>query len=79
MTDFFLLTKFEQNSNKEEIINEYYINIKKFIVLKEKYYKRRRKNIVVTGGDNSMGRELLLQLLAKGVTIFAVDIKIWMH
>lgn len=32
------------------------------------------KNIVVTGGGNGVGRELVLQLLRKGATVFAADI-----
>ncbi len=32
------------------------------------------KKIVVTGGGNGMGRELVLQLLKKGATVFAADI-----
>ncbi len=34
------------------------------------------KNIVVTGGGNGVGRELVLQLLEKGATVFAVDINL---
>ena len=36
--------------------------------------KRRGKNIVVTGGGNGVGRELVLQLLRKGATVFTADI-----
>lgn len=36
--------------------------------------KSQGKNIVVTGGGNGVGRELVLQLLGKGATVFAVDI-----
>lgn len=36
--------------------------------------KTQGKNIVVTGGGNGVGRELVLQLLEKGATIFAADI-----
>lgn len=36
--------------------------------------KAQGKNIVVTGGGNGVGRELVLQLLGKGTTVFAVDI-----
>lgn len=32
------------------------------------------KNIVVTGGGNGVGRELVLQLLEKGATVYAADI-----
>lgn len=34
------------------------------------------KNIVVTGGGNGVGRELVLQLLEKGATVFAADINL---
>lgn len=36
--------------------------------------KVQGKNIVVTGGGNGVGRELVLHLLKKGATVFAVDI-----
>lgn len=36
--------------------------------------KTQGKNIVVTGGGNGVGRELVLQLLEKGATVYAVDI-----
>ncbi|MDF2589256.1 MAG: short-chain dehydrogenase/reductase [Anaerocolumna sp.] len=36
--------------------------------------KAQGKNIVVTGGGNGVGRELVLQLLGKGATVFAADI-----
>ncbi|WP_099466849.1 SDR family NAD(P)-dependent oxidoreductase [Konateibacter massiliensis] len=36
--------------------------------------KAQGKNIVVTGGGNGVGRELVLQLLEKGATVFAADI-----
>lgn len=36
--------------------------------------KAQGNNIVVTGGGNGVGRELVLQLLEKGATVFAVDI-----
>lgn len=36
--------------------------------------KAQGKNIIVTGGGNGVGRELVLQLLDKGATVFAVDI-----
>ena len=36
--------------------------------------KAQGKNIVVTGGGNGVGRELTLQLLDKGATVFAIDI-----
>lgn len=36
--------------------------------------KANKKNIVVTGGGNGVGRELVLQLLRKGATVFAADI-----
>jgi len=32
------------------------------------------KNIIVTGGGSGVGRELVLQLLKKGATVFAADI-----
>jgi len=38
--------------------------------------KLNNKVIVVTGGGNGVGRELVLQLLAKGVSVAAVDINI---
>lgn len=34
------------------------------------------KNIVVTGGGNGVGRELALQLLNQGATVFAADINL---
>ena len=36
--------------------------------------KAQGKNIIVTGGENGVGRELVLQLLKKGATVIAVDI-----
>lgn len=36
--------------------------------------KVQNKVIVVTGGGNGMGRELVLQLLAKGASVAAVDV-----
>ncbi|MDD3137492.1 MAG: SDR family oxidoreductase [Lachnospiraceae bacterium] len=36
--------------------------------------KAQGKHIVVTGGGNGVGRELTLQLLEKGATVFVVDI-----
>lgn len=36
--------------------------------------KTNGKNIIVTGGGNGVGRELVLQLLKKDATVFAVDI-----
>lgn len=38
--------------------------------------KAENKNIVVTGGGNGVGRELVLQLLEKGATVFAADINL---
>lgn len=38
--------------------------------------KAEGKNIVVTGGGNGVGRELVLQLLEKGATVFAADINL---
>jgi short-subunit dehydrogenase len=38
--------------------------------------KASGKNIVVTGGGNGVGRELVLQLLNQGATVFAVDINL---
>lgn len=36
--------------------------------------KIREKNIVVTGGGSGVGRQLVLKLLSKGASVFAVDI-----
>jgi len=36
--------------------------------------KVQGKSIVVTGGGNGVGRQIVLQLLEKGATVFAVDI-----
>lgn len=36
--------------------------------------KAKGKHIIVTGGGGGVGRELVLQLLEKGATVFAVDI-----
>lgn len=36
--------------------------------------KVQGKSIVVTGGGNGVGREIVLQLLEKGATVFAADI-----
>ncbi|MGC6174604.1 SDR family NAD(P)-dependent oxidoreductase [Lacrimispora sp. 38-1] len=38
--------------------------------------KAAGKNIVVTGGGNGVGRELVLQLLEQGATVFAADINL---
>ncbi len=40
----------------------------------KKIMKVEGKNIVVTGGGNGVGRELVLQLLRKGATVFTADI-----
>ena len=36
--------------------------------------KAENKKIVVTGGGNGMGREIVLNLLAKGSKVVAVDV-----
>ena len=36
--------------------------------------KAENKTIIVTGGGSGMGRELVLNLLAKGAKVAAVDI-----
>lgn len=72
-------TKYKQKVTFEGYYTDIKCNKKKFEFImygeeKEKIMKVEGKNIVVTGGGNGVGRELVLQLLRKGATVFTADI-----
>lgn len=62
-----------QTSNNKTANNTWII---KHLKQRRNNMKANGKNIVVTGGGSGVGRELVLQLLAKGATVFAVDINL---